>query len=111
MSRDIVIDSMQIGLINKRRIETHDKPIDIGKQKKNNDKQNFSAPKISCLFIKVFKNTKLMSMITQTYDWCILMSRHDDARWDQMRLIRESQSEILTLLKDPDKLIAALHAK
>jgi integrase/recombinase XerD len=35
----------------------------------------------------------------------------EDRFKDQMRLMRESQSEILTLLKDPDKLIAALHAE
>jgi integrase/recombinase XerD len=35
----------------------------------------------------------------------------EDRFKDQMRLMRESQSEILTLLKDPDKLMAALHAK
>jgi hypothetical protein len=29
----------------------------------------------------------------------------------QMRLIQESHLEILTLLKDPDKLITALHTK
>jgi integrase/recombinase XerD len=35
----------------------------------------------------------------------------EDRFMGQMRLIQESHSEILTLLKDPDKLIAALHAK
>jgi hypothetical protein len=30
---------------------------------------------------------------------------------EQMRLMQESQTEILALLKDPEKLIAALNAK